>query len=104
MKEFPQKLKPKYRHLFPQIEFNKLLENWREKTFNYILSNDKNVLDLCDKNNTPVDKRIINCLRLELSVLGWKTQLAYNGTLLFIYENEKEVENYKHVFSEDVFE
>ena len=38
------------------------------------------------------DKKIINCLRLELSCLGWKTQLGYNGTVLFIYENESEID------------
>lgn len=102
MKQFPTKLIPKNTHLFPQMKFNTLLEKWREKTFNYILSNEKNGLDLCDEINT-IDKRIIDCLRFELHNLGWKTKLAYNGTILFIYEDEKEIEKYKHSLCEDVF-
>jgi hypothetical protein len=101
MKEFPKKLKPQYRHLFPQIVFNELLEEWRKKVYQYILSNDKNGFDLC-VDNKPLDKRIIDCLRLELSTLGWKTSLGYNCTVMFIYEDEKDIEKYKHVLCDDV--
>ena len=104
MKQFPIKLTPKNRHLFPQMEFNGLLEIWREKTYNYIIKNEKNGLDLCDENNNPVDKRIVDCLRLELTTLGWTTTLAYNGTILFIYNDKKEIEKYKHSLCEDIFE
>jgi len=104
MKEFPLKLTPKNRHLFAQMKFNILLEHWRNKTLNYILNNQKNGLDLCDDNNQTLDKRIIDCLRFELKNLGWKTTLAYNGTIMFIYDNENEIEEYKHSLCEDTFE
>ena len=103
MKNFPEKLQPKYRTLFTELNFNELLETWRKKIYKYILSNDRSGLDLCI-DNKPIDKKIIDCLRLELSSLGWKTQLAYNGTVLFIYENENEIEKYKHGLCEDIFE
>ena len=103
MKKFPEKLQPKYRTLFTELRFNELLENWRKKIYKYILSNDRSGLDVC-VDNKPIDKKIIDCLRLELSSLGWKTQLAYNGTVLFIYENENEIEKYKHGLCEDIFE
>ena len=104
MKEFPKKLIPKNRHLFSQMNFNDLLEKWRLKVYNYIIKNEKNGFDLCDENNIPIDKRIIECLVFELSNLGWKTSLAYNGTLLFIYEHESEIEKYKHSLSDEIFE
>jgi|694.fasta_scaffold113861_3 hypothetical protein len=101
MKQFPSNLKPNNRIVFPQMKFNLLLEQWRIKCMNYILKNEKNGFDLCDENNI-IDKRIIDCLRLELSVLGWKTALAYNGTILFIYENENELEKYKYALCEEL--
>lgn len=104
MKEFPLKLTPKNRHLFSQMKFNKLLENWREKTVTYILSGEKIGLDLCDENNVPIDKRIVECLRFELKNLGWTTTLAYNSTILFIYDNNDEVEKHKYSLYEEVFE
>jgi hypothetical protein len=103
MKNFPENLQPKYRTLFTELRFNELLENWRKKIYLYILSNDRSGLDI-HIDNTQIDKKIIDCLRLELSSLGWKTQLAYNGTVLFIYENENEIEKYKHGLCEDIFE
>lgn len=103
MKNFPEKLQPKYRTLFTELSFNELLEDWRKKIYLYILSNDRSGLDVC-VDNKPIDKKIINCLRLELSCLGWKTQLGYNGTVLFIYENENEIQQYKDVLCEDIFE
>jgi hypothetical protein len=103
MKKFPEKLKPKYRHLFTQLNFNEILENWRNKIYSYILSNDKNGLDICI-DNKPIDKKFVDCLRLELLTLGWNTKLGYNGTVLFIYENEIEIEKYKHILCEDIFE
>lgn len=103
MKQFPIKLTPKNSHLFPQMEFNRLLEQWREKTYNYIIKNEKNGLDLCD-GNVPIDKRIIDCIRLELSSLGWLTKLAYNGTILFIYSDVNDIKKYEHSFCEDILE
>lgn len=106
MKQFPIKLTPNNRHIFPQMKFNLLLEKWREKTCNYILNNDKGGLELYDENNNIIDKRIIDCLRFELKNLGWLTTLAYNGTVLFIYSNDdkSEVDKYKLFLSEDIFE
>ena len=103
MKEFPKKLKPQNKHLFAQIRFNELLEEWRIKTYKHILLNNDTRLDIC-VDNKPIDKRIVDCLRLELSTLGWKTKLGYGGTVLCIYENEEEIKEYKHMLSENVFE
>lgn len=98
MKEFPKKLKPQYRHLFPQIKFNDLLEEWRQKAYEYILTNERDGLALYkDEKYEIVDNRIVECLRLELSKLGWKTSLGYNGSVLFIYDDESEIERYKNV-------
>jgi hypothetical protein len=106
MKQFPTKLTPNNKHIFPQINFNLLLEKWREKTCNYILSNDKSGLELCDENKNIIDKRIIECLRYELKHLGWNTSLAFNGTVLFIYndDDKSEIDKYKLFLSEDIFE
>ena len=105
MKEFPLKLNPKNCHLFPQMKFNIALENWRIKTFNYILNDQKNGLELYeDNNNNLIDNRIIDCIRFELKNLGWKTSLAYNGTVLFIYEKDIEIEKYKNSLCEETFE
>ena len=106
MKQFPTKLTPNNKHIFPQIKFNLLLEKWRKKSCNYILSNDKTGLELYDENKNIIDKRIIECLRFELQHLGWTTSLAFNGTVLFIYSDadKNEVEKYKLFLSEDVFE
>jgi predicted RNA-binding protein with PUA domain len=104
MKQFPLKLTPKNRHLFTQMKFNLLLENWREKILNYILNNQKDGLDLYDENNNIIDKRIIECLRFELKNLGWTTSLAYNGTIIFIYDKDNEIQEYKHSLCEELFE
>jgi hypothetical protein len=117
MKQFPTKLTPKNRHLFPQMKFNALLENWRQKTHDFILNNysnqnknnqkhknNMNGFDLCDENNVPLDKRIVDCLILELTQLGWTTTLAYNGTVLFIYDSENEIEKYKYSLCDEIFE
>jgi hypothetical protein len=99
MKEFPNKLQPKYKHLFQQIKFNHELENWREKLFEYIVSGNKDGFDLTH-NNKNIDKRIINCLCFELNNLGWKTNLAFGSSVLFIYENDSDIEKYKYSFDE----
>ena len=104
MKEFPSNLTPKNCHLFSQMKFNIILENWREKIFQYLLNGEKNGVYLGDENNVQVDKRIADCLRLELVQLGWTTTLAYNNTILFIYDNENEIEKYKYSLCEEVIE
>ena len=99
MKEFPNKLQPKYKHLFPQLKFNQELEHWREKVFEHIISENKDGFDLTYDNKN-IDKRIISCLCFELKNLGWKTNLAFGSSVLFIYENDSEVEKYKYSFDE----
>lgn len=99
MKEFPNKLQPKYKHLFAQFNFNNELEYWRKKVFEYLISGNQNGFDLTH-NNKNIDKRIIECLCFELKNLGWKTNLAFGSTVLFIYETETDVEKYKYSFDE----
>jgi len=99
MREFPNKLQPKYKHLFPQIKFNDELDSWRKKVYEYLISGNKQGFDLTH-NNKHIDKRIIDCLCLELNKLGWKTNLAFAGTVLFIYENENDIEKYKYSLDE----
>jgi len=99
MREFPNKLQPKYKHLFPQFKFNDELEFWRKKVYEYMISGKNEGFDLTH-NNKNIDKRIVDCLCLELNKLGWKTNLAFASTVLFIYENDNDVEKYKYSFDE----
>jgi hypothetical protein len=104
MKEFPEKLKPKYRHLFDELAFTQQLEEWRKKVFSYIINHETRGLTLTNDNYQKIDNKILNVIIEELSQLGWKTKLAFNGTVLFIFEQEEEIENFKYAISDEIID
>lgn len=97
MKKFPKAFNPKQKNKFPILLQERRLIVLREKVMDYVLSGNKNGLDLCcssngdnfdyQKPNQNDVKKIIS----ELEKIGWKTKLAYGDTTLFIYENESEL-------------
>lgn len=104
MKEFPESLRPKYRHLFNELAFDQQLQDWRKKVYSYIINHETRGLTITDDNYAKIDNRILNAIIDELTQLGWKTKLAFNGSVLFIYEQEEEIENYKYVISDEIIE
>ena len=104
MKEFPPELKPKYRHIFDEIAFSQQLEQWRKKVFAYIIHHETRGLSLTDENYVKIDSKILNVITQELTNLGWKTKLAFNGNVLFIFDQEEEIENFKYAISDDIIE
>lgn len=105
MKEFPEALRPKYRHLFDEMAFTQQLENWRKKVFSYIINHETRGLTLTnDENYQKIDNRILNVITDELKQLGWKTKLAFNGTVLFIFDQEEEIENFKYAISDEIID
>lgn len=84
MEKFPEYLKPSCIHKYNQIKYKFELSKWRNIIHDCIINN--KIVDLLDENNKPVDKHIIQDLRIELHELGWLTELAYNGSYLYIYD------------------
>lgn len=104
MKDFPENLRPKYRHLFDQLAFDQQLQKWRQKVFSYIIHHETRGLTITDDNYQKIDSKVLSTIINELNELGWKTKLAFNGTVLFIFEQEEEIENFKHVISDDIID
>lgn len=97
MKAFPDKLVPQNRRYFPEYKFNRDLCMLRQKIVEYLYSEEKGGFDLRSSNSngqysySHIDDRLIEEVRKELHIKGWKTKLAYGNTVLFIYENEEEL-------------
>ena len=98
MKEFPKKLIPGNREKFTEYKFNRELCKLRQKVVEYLYSGDKGGLDLKSSKDgnglydySNIDERLIATVRNELEKLGWKTNLAYGNTTLFIYEKDDEI-------------
>lgn len=97
MKEFPQKFKPENRPNFNKYEYNRLLCYLRQGIYEFKL-NDKtedesefyslgNFFNY--RNNGIVIPEIVTEIISELKVLGWKCDLVYGGSGLFIYSGER---------------
>lgn len=94
MKEFPQKLDVSNKNKFKLFNYNRVKAYLRRHLYEHILSNEEkdyfSIDNFWSQYNTPVEPdRMITEVRDELHRLGWKTEVSFGGTGLFIYSNEK---------------
>jgi hypothetical protein len=99
MKAFPDKLKPVNQSHFSSYKFSRELCKLRKRILEYMYSENKGGFDL--KSNVDdvgqytydhIDDKLIDRVRSELHILGWKTKVAYGNTTLFIYEKEDDLQ------------
>jgi hypothetical protein len=94
MKYFPDKLKPENKENFESLNYDRVKCYLRRDLYEHIISNEEKdyfELDRFDKeriNDMEKVTQMINELIPELEKLGWKCQLSFGGTGLFIFENE----------------
>ena|SRR3990167_5823599 len=91
MNSFPDKLNVKNRNLFSKIYRKRIKAYLRKDLYEHILSKEeKDFFDLnpfIEKmNDKTIFKKLLDEVRDELSILGWKTQTSFGETGLFIYE------------------
>lgn len=98
MKSLPDKLIPRNKKLFSSYRFNRELCKLRQQVVDYMYSEEKGGFDLKSSRDSQgqysyssIDEKLVEAIRSELHILGWKTKLAYGNTTLFIYENEREL-------------
>lgn len=98
MKSFPAKLRPENREKFSEYKFNREICKLRQYIVDYMYSGDTNGLDLkssTDSNGqyeySTINKNVIDYVCKELQDLGWKTQLAYGDSTLFIFKDKSEL-------------
>jgi|TARA_B110000259_G_scaffold188246_1_gene245903 hypothetical protein len=91
MKEFPKKLNVNNIDKFSTYRLERVLAYMRKEiTENMLFRNEENYFDLEKfKNMFVLTKEnleeIILIIVKELEILGWKTQLGFGGTALFIF-------------------
>lgn len=105
MKQFPDKLCPKNKHLFNEYKFNRDLCKLRQRITEYLYleygtnnTGKKGGFDLKSVTDEKgqysyehIDDVLIDTIIFELNILGWKTKLAYGRTTLFVYENDEDI-------------
>ena len=96
MREFPSKLKPENKEIFPQLFYNRIKCYLRRDLYEHIISHKENdyfSLDEFNLNhhvkNIDLVKQMIDELIPDLKKLGWKCKTSFGGTGLFIYSTEK---------------
>lgn len=95
MKSFPDILTPDKKDEFKKIinERNKCY--LRRDLYEHILSSEEkeyfDIDDFCKRRNISYDtcKLMVEGLRSELHKLGWKTDLSFGGTGMFIYAKDR---------------
>jgi hypothetical protein len=107
MKHFPKEFAPKNRNTFPEHYTNRCLAYLRKTIFDLVLNRsyttDQSAEQLAEAEdvfvdldlfksemicNTDIVQQIVSVIREELKSLGWKTQMSYGGTGLFIFSEE----------------
>lgn len=95
MKEFPVKLIPENKELFSKYLYNRVLGYLRKEITDLVLVGDENnyfdVESFGRKYvlNSDEISSMIERVSEELRKLGWKINLSFAGTGLFIYSSEK---------------
>lgn len=87
MNRFPRDISPQNRDNFPNIYRNIVKEKMRERIYEHLLANSESVYFDLDNfgYKHPELLTIRDELIVELTDLGWKCQLSYGGTALFIF-------------------
>jgi len=95
MKSFPQNLEVKNKENFSEIRYERMKCYLRRDVYDHMISyteEDFFDVDKFDKDrigNMKVTNRLIADIREELEKLGWKSDVTYGGTGLFIYANTR---------------
>lgn len=94
MKTFPSVLHVKNRASFDYLNQQRTLAYMRKHIYEHMISHSEDVMfDLTnhkrDYSGDDWDKSIVETLRSELHALGWKTQLSFGDTALFVYSTDK---------------
>lgn len=90
MNRFTREMAPQNKANFPFLYRQLVKEKMRERIHDHILSNDESVYFDLDgfPYKHPELMMIRDELMNELVELGWKCQLSYGGTALFIFESD----------------
>ena len=95
MKEFPDFFSPQNKDKLIEAHRNRLKCYLRRDLYEHILSHQESDYFSLDQFNTQrsndmnLVKELVNEVILELQQKGWKCQLSFGGTGLFVYANEK---------------
>jgi hypothetical protein len=98
MKGFPQQINVKNKHNFNSIFFDRFLCYLRKDIYEHLLkrNNDENIyfeLDMWSRkyinNDTEIMLKMTNIIITELQEKGWKTDLSFGSSGLFIYSTEE---------------
>ena len=97
MKKFPETLNFSNKHNFISYNRERILSIFRQEIYGHILSqNDENQyfdLDCFSRkyldNNSDEMQELCNIIAKELNELGWKTNLSFGDTGLFIYSTDE---------------
>ena len=91
MEKFPDEINSSNQNSFLNIKVSDIENNFRKDIFMFLIYRKSNeeYMDL-DKyvNDLKSYPQILKTVLDELSLLNWKTQLAYGNTGLFIYDDE----------------
>jgi len=94
MKEFPEILDIKNKSNFTKILYDRTLCYLRRDIYEHIISHDENSyfdvkkFDQSHHRSMETTSRLISTIMEELTKLGWKCKLSFQGTGLFIYSTE----------------
>ena len=96
MKKFPDTLNVKNKHNFISNNYDRIISIFRVEIHDHILDKDENEyfdLDYFSKkyldNNSKEMQKMASTIQKELQELGWKTNLSFGDTGLFIYSTEE---------------
>lgn len=99
MDEFPESLKPNYDKLTKRKE--RVLGYWRQYIYEAMLNDSFKIPTNCginlqginmgnlSHNEYSIDADLLQEIRNELEVLGWKTDVSYGNTILFVYTEQR---------------
>ena len=91
--EFVSKIDVQKQKLFPQFKREMALSKLRDEIFMFLISreNESDYFDLNSVNHISLD--MVSDIRTELKEAGWKTELSFGDTGLFIYSTETKPPN-----------
>lgn len=94
MKDFPSKLNVENKETFSAVYTERTKCYLRRDIFEHVISHDENDYFYLDKfnekyNDIELIRRLVEELIPELEALGWKCNLSFGGTGLFIYSTDE---------------
>jgi hypothetical protein len=104
MNKFPNEINVNNKNNFKEYNYNRIIKLLRNDIYEHLLSKKEetdffDVEKFCKKNNYNDEEdsdsviKMVKQIREELHKLGWKTELSYGDTGLFIYSTEEKPAN-----------